>query len=183
MRTYEQLDLGGFGYDHLLGAPYSMAWPSTGPPEDAVPRTTLTNANKKQSLGTDPQRNAYAPQAPLPKNPMPSSGCRRDSCGRWSVGSEGHEHGLCQGPCKDVRSGRGCTYRAKCRRCHFPHPEVSSSSLRSKKSKAEKMRERSEYAWENGYYDRNGFVHGHSDPHPHHECLSSGQVNERLLWF
>eukprot|EP00928_Gymnodinium_smaydae_P035277 TRINITY_DN2484_c1_g1_i2.p1 TRINITY_DN2484_c1_g1~~TRINITY_DN2484_c1_g1_i2.p1 ORF type:complete len:194 (-),score=12.35 TRINITY_DN2484_c1_g1_i2:342-854(-) len=154
----------GFGYENLPGALFSTAWPSSGPPEDEVPMTALTNPNKEQSLGTNEQRHAHTPQPRLMKNPTPSSGSRRDSCGRWSVGSEGHEHGLCQGPCKSLRSGRGCTYGTKCKMCHFPHPEVSSSSLRNKWAKAERGQERSEHVWENGY-DPNGFVDGPSDPY------------------
>eukprot|EP00928_Gymnodinium_smaydae_P013102 TRINITY_DN1477_c1_g3_i2.p1 TRINITY_DN1477_c1_g3~~TRINITY_DN1477_c1_g3_i2.p1 ORF type:complete len:155 (-),score=14.34 TRINITY_DN1477_c1_g3_i2:132-596(-) len=76
------------------------------------------------------------------KNPMPESGSRRDSCGAWSIGSQGHENGLCKGPCHELRSGRGCTWGKKCKLCHHPHPEISSSSIRSKKSKRTTLTER-----------------------------------------
>eukprot|EP00928_Gymnodinium_smaydae_P052772 TRINITY_DN3693_c0_g1_i3.p1 TRINITY_DN3693_c0_g1~~TRINITY_DN3693_c0_g1_i3.p1 ORF type:complete len:361 (-),score=4.27 TRINITY_DN3693_c0_g1_i3:100-1182(-) len=152
---------GGFEYAQVCGTPYSSTWLGSGPPEDEVPWTDLSSPNTNHRLGTDQQRYTDTPQVPHPANPLPSSGSRRDSCGCWSVGSQGHEQGLCQGPCKDLRSGRGCTYGTECKKCHFPHPEVSSTSLRSKKSKARRVQESSEFAWGNGN-DRTGFIPGHS---------------------
>eukprot|EP00928_Gymnodinium_smaydae_P067175 TRINITY_DN5010_c1_g1_i2.p1 TRINITY_DN5010_c1_g1~~TRINITY_DN5010_c1_g1_i2.p1 ORF type:complete len:118 (+),score=3.00 TRINITY_DN5010_c1_g1_i2:181-534(+) len=73
------------------------------------------------------------------QNPLPSSGSRRDSCGCPSVGSEGHEDGRCAGPCKDLRSGRGCTFGKKCKLCHLPHPEVSSTKIRKQRMEAKRL--------------------------------------------
>eukprot|EP00928_Gymnodinium_smaydae_P090624 TRINITY_DN743_c0_g1_i6.p1 TRINITY_DN743_c0_g1~~TRINITY_DN743_c0_g1_i6.p1 ORF type:complete len:210 (+),score=2.90 TRINITY_DN743_c0_g1_i6:81-710(+) len=118
---------------------YSMSWPSSGPSEADVPMSSLHQNDETQDQDLREQRNEADNAIPTPgrcKNPMPSSGSRRDSCGRFSVGSEGHDVGLCKGPCKDIRSGRGCTWGKKCKRCHFPHPEVSSASIRGKKSRA-----------------------------------------------
>eukprot|EP00928_Gymnodinium_smaydae_P059328 TRINITY_DN4261_c1_g1_i1.p1 TRINITY_DN4261_c1_g1~~TRINITY_DN4261_c1_g1_i1.p1 ORF type:complete len:186 (+),score=8.48 TRINITY_DN4261_c1_g1_i1:68-625(+) len=110
--------------DHEVGigsyVSYSRTWPSWGPPAEE----------------------ATANMDPVPcrrRNPMPLSGSRRDASGPWSVGSEGHELGRCQGPCRDVRSGRGCTWSTKCKRCHCPHPEVSSTSIRGKKSRGTRL--------------------------------------------
>eukprot|EP00928_Gymnodinium_smaydae_P090619 TRINITY_DN743_c0_g1_i10.p1 TRINITY_DN743_c0_g1~~TRINITY_DN743_c0_g1_i10.p1 ORF type:complete len:205 (+),score=3.46 TRINITY_DN743_c0_g1_i10:70-684(+) len=119
---------------------YSLSWPSSGPSEAEVPMSSLSQSSAKQHPNRDEQRieahNAAAPTSSRCKNPLPATGSRRDACGRWSVGSEGHDIGRCQGPCKDIRSGRGCTWGKKCKRCHFPHPEVSSASIRGKKSRA-----------------------------------------------
>eukprot|EP00928_Gymnodinium_smaydae_P093226 TRINITY_DN7728_c1_g1_i2.p1 TRINITY_DN7728_c1_g1~~TRINITY_DN7728_c1_g1_i2.p1 ORF type:complete len:170 (+),score=6.95 TRINITY_DN7728_c1_g1_i2:50-559(+) len=133
--------------DRSSGAFHVMSRPCSGPSEDEVPRTALCQGLVEQPWTGDPQ----SKQRHKMKNPMPASGSRRDSCGTWSAGSHGHECGLCQGPCKDVRSGRGCTFGRKCRKCHFPHPEVSSSSLRGKKSSAATTRRSTESAQGGGF--------------------------------
>eukprot|EP00928_Gymnodinium_smaydae_P084877 TRINITY_DN6815_c1_g3_i1.p1 TRINITY_DN6815_c1_g3~~TRINITY_DN6815_c1_g3_i1.p1 ORF type:complete len:170 (+),score=12.01 TRINITY_DN6815_c1_g3_i1:127-636(+) len=162
----------------MFGLSYSMSWPGSGPPEHEVPMSALCNPSTKHSLIPGEQHymgDNSTFQAPQCRNPLPSSGSRRDSCGCWSLGSQGHQHGLCQGPCKDLRSGRGCTYRTKCKKCHFPHPEISSTSLRSKKNKfkAEEVQERLGYAQEHGCYG-NGSGHGHS---------STPEVTDPAQWY
>eukprot|EP00928_Gymnodinium_smaydae_P100464 TRINITY_DN9864_c0_g1_i4.p1 TRINITY_DN9864_c0_g1~~TRINITY_DN9864_c0_g1_i4.p1 ORF type:complete len:190 (-),score=11.98 TRINITY_DN9864_c0_g1_i4:609-1178(-) len=117
---------------------------SSGPPAHQVPIPGFCWPRTKHSLHASQIRkseNQLSSQRPACRNPMPSTGSRRDACGAWSFGSEGHECGLCAGPCKDLRSGRGCTFGMKCKKCHFPHPEVSSTSLRGKKSKARRAME------------------------------------------
>eukprot|EP00928_Gymnodinium_smaydae_P090622 TRINITY_DN743_c0_g1_i3.p1 TRINITY_DN743_c0_g1~~TRINITY_DN743_c0_g1_i3.p1 ORF type:complete len:197 (+),score=4.40 TRINITY_DN743_c0_g1_i3:70-660(+) len=150
---------------------YSLSWPSSGPSEAEVPMSSLSQSSAKQHPNRDEQRieahNAAAPTSSRCKNPLPATGSRRDACGRWSVGSEGHDIGRCQGPCKDIRSGRGCTWGKKCKRCHFPHPEVSSSSIRSKKSKvrllAEQLLDEGADAYE--YFGLRGHSDHRSDLH------------------
>eukprot|EP00928_Gymnodinium_smaydae_P013105 TRINITY_DN1477_c1_g4_i2.p1 TRINITY_DN1477_c1_g4~~TRINITY_DN1477_c1_g4_i2.p1 ORF type:complete len:198 (-),score=5.06 TRINITY_DN1477_c1_g4_i2:85-678(-) len=112
---------------------YSLSWSSSGPSATEVPMCNMCSEPRESPV----QEHKEATRGPGPsrrmKNPMPESGSRRDACGVWSIGSQGHESGLCKGPCKDVRSGRGCTWGKKCKRCHFPHPEISSASIRSRK--------------------------------------------------
>eukprot|EP00928_Gymnodinium_smaydae_P078111 TRINITY_DN6175_c0_g1_i1.p1 TRINITY_DN6175_c0_g1~~TRINITY_DN6175_c0_g1_i1.p1 ORF type:complete len:189 (-),score=17.74 TRINITY_DN6175_c0_g1_i1:364-930(-) len=133
--------------DDFSGVSFSMSWPSSGPSEDEVPMSALF---AEQSQAPAEQRNAGGQGPHRMKNPLPSSGSRRDQSGSWSVGSEGHEAGLCQGPCRDLRSGRGCTFGSKCKMCHFPHPEVSSTSIRTKKSRAKKALNGLEFAEDDG---------------------------------
>eukprot|EP00928_Gymnodinium_smaydae_P090618 TRINITY_DN743_c0_g1_i1.p1 TRINITY_DN743_c0_g1~~TRINITY_DN743_c0_g1_i1.p1 ORF type:complete len:186 (+),score=6.69 TRINITY_DN743_c0_g1_i1:70-627(+) len=127
---------------------YSLSWPSSGPSEAEVPMSSLSQSSAKQHPNRDEQRieahNAAAPTSSRCKNPLPATGSRRDACGKWSAGSEGHDIGRCQGPCKDIRSGRGCTWGKKCKQCHLPHPEVSSSSIRAKKSRGARLIQRLE---------------------------------------
>eukprot|EP00928_Gymnodinium_smaydae_P071415 TRINITY_DN5500_c0_g2_i1.p1 TRINITY_DN5500_c0_g2~~TRINITY_DN5500_c0_g2_i1.p1 ORF type:complete len:188 (-),score=8.89 TRINITY_DN5500_c0_g2_i1:236-799(-) len=148
-------DSDDFEFDTFSVA-YSMSWPSSDPPADEVPTSALTNPTTRQSQGAAEQRNVRGQdttqtQTRHCRNPLPSSGSRRDACGSWTVGSDGHEMGLCNGPCKDLRSGRGCTYGTKCNRCHFPHPEVSSTSLRSRNSRARRADEWWETAQQSAY--------------------------------
>eukprot|EP00928_Gymnodinium_smaydae_P098722 TRINITY_DN9244_c0_g1_i1.p1 TRINITY_DN9244_c0_g1~~TRINITY_DN9244_c0_g1_i1.p1 ORF type:complete len:216 (-),score=18.77 TRINITY_DN9244_c0_g1_i1:324-935(-) len=127
--------------------PYSLSWKSSGPSEAEVPLTTLYKDNTKQNRILDEQRKEADKPSPTygrrrRRNPMPPTGSRRDACGGWSIGSQGHASGCCQGPCKDIRSGRGCTWGKKCKKCHCPHPDISSTSLRSKKFRANTLSER-----------------------------------------
>eukprot|EP00928_Gymnodinium_smaydae_P060574 TRINITY_DN4427_c0_g1_i1.p1 TRINITY_DN4427_c0_g1~~TRINITY_DN4427_c0_g1_i1.p1 ORF type:complete len:304 (+),score=4.02 TRINITY_DN4427_c0_g1_i1:56-967(+) len=130
----------------------SMSWPSSGPSEDSVPRPALCQDIMEISPSQHDQRGhaerVAAPPPPKPnqehdlgelRNPVPSSGTRRDACGCVSIGSAGHESGNCAGPCKDLRSGRGCTFGRKCKLCHLPHPEISSSSIRKRRTAAKKL--------------------------------------------
>eukprot|EP00928_Gymnodinium_smaydae_P035042 TRINITY_DN24723_c0_g1_i1.p1 TRINITY_DN24723_c0_g1~~TRINITY_DN24723_c0_g1_i1.p1 ORF type:complete len:197 (+),score=9.19 TRINITY_DN24723_c0_g1_i1:191-781(+) len=156
---------------------YSLCRPSLGPSEAAVPMTNLYKDNTKQMY--DFEDHSTPANRPCVahvrcRNPLPHSGSRRDAYGCWSVGSEGHASGCCQGPCKDIRSGRGCTWGVKCKKCHHPHPEISSTSLRSKNSTAKKQREGLDYEWQHEWlglrredfnprhYDA-GFVSEHSN--------------------
>eukprot|EP00928_Gymnodinium_smaydae_P087254 TRINITY_DN7153_c0_g3_i1.p1 TRINITY_DN7153_c0_g3~~TRINITY_DN7153_c0_g3_i1.p1 ORF type:complete len:237 (-),score=8.37 TRINITY_DN7153_c0_g3_i1:122-832(-) len=141
----------------------SMSWTSLGPPETIVPMSALCSNSpwKDQRLDEQSSRAGYpaatsfwqqqpgrAEQREQPnhaledvgdlRNPIPDSGSRRDACGCLSIGSEGHDLGKCAGPCKDLRSGRGCTFR-KCKLCHLPHPDVSSSSIRKRRIAAKKL--------------------------------------------
>eukprot|EP00928_Gymnodinium_smaydae_P095282 TRINITY_DN8172_c0_g1_i3.p1 TRINITY_DN8172_c0_g1~~TRINITY_DN8172_c0_g1_i3.p1 ORF type:complete len:179 (+),score=18.11 TRINITY_DN8172_c0_g1_i3:83-619(+) len=139
-----------FEDDVHSGVSFSMSWPSSGPSEDEVPMSALCQPITEQGQAPADQHNAGGQAAHRMKNPPPASGSRRDQSGTWSVGSQGHESGLCQGPCKDLRSGRGCTFGKKCKLCHLPHPEVSSTSIRSKKAKAKKALNGLEFAEESG---------------------------------
>eukprot|EP00928_Gymnodinium_smaydae_P013096 TRINITY_DN1477_c0_g1_i2.p1 TRINITY_DN1477_c0_g1~~TRINITY_DN1477_c0_g1_i2.p1 ORF type:complete len:207 (-),score=21.24 TRINITY_DN1477_c0_g1_i2:113-733(-) len=138
-------DSDDFEFDTFSVA-YSMSWPSSGPSEDEVPMSSLmcqpAHEDEDPRQHEQPRADDHAaPQAKPCRNPLPSTGTRRDAAGGWSAGSEGHDEGLCAGPCKDLRSGRGCTYGKKCKLCHLPHPDVSSTSIRKKKSKMKKLAE------------------------------------------
>eukprot|EP00928_Gymnodinium_smaydae_P090627 TRINITY_DN743_c0_g1_i9.p1 TRINITY_DN743_c0_g1~~TRINITY_DN743_c0_g1_i9.p1 ORF type:complete len:183 (+),score=8.18 TRINITY_DN743_c0_g1_i9:78-626(+) len=127
--------------------PYSLSWQSSGPSEADVPQTSLYKDNRKQNCNLHEQRKeADKPSVTYGgcRNPLPPTGSRRDACGGWSIGSQGHASGCCQGPCKDIRSGRGCTWGKKCKQCNLPHPEVSSSSIRAKKSRGARLIQRLE---------------------------------------
>eukprot|EP00928_Gymnodinium_smaydae_P100467 TRINITY_DN9864_c1_g1_i2.p1 TRINITY_DN9864_c1_g1~~TRINITY_DN9864_c1_g1_i2.p1 ORF type:complete len:187 (-),score=4.37 TRINITY_DN9864_c1_g1_i2:4-564(-) len=133
-RTYDRPGWDDFGNDKTSSRSSSEQWTGSGPSEGEVPMPAFSGSMAEQN----PQRKPGCQETLHPrrcKNSLPSSGSRRDACGSWSFGSEGHENGLCAGPCKDLRSGRGCTYRKKCKKCHCPHPEVSTSSIRSKRSR------------------------------------------------
>eukprot|EP00928_Gymnodinium_smaydae_P059327 TRINITY_DN4261_c0_g1_i2.p1 TRINITY_DN4261_c0_g1~~TRINITY_DN4261_c0_g1_i2.p1 ORF type:complete len:245 (+),score=0.87 TRINITY_DN4261_c0_g1_i2:54-788(+) len=111
---------------------YPLRFSSSGPSAEEVP---LPRLYARQSADAVEHRNDEEQVVVAPfrwRNPMPTSGSRRDSSGVWSVGSAGHDLGRCLGPCKDLRSGRGCSWGAHCNRCHCPHPEVSSTSIRSR---------------------------------------------------
>eukprot|EP00928_Gymnodinium_smaydae_P013101 TRINITY_DN1477_c1_g2_i1.p1 TRINITY_DN1477_c1_g2~~TRINITY_DN1477_c1_g2_i1.p1 ORF type:complete len:198 (-),score=20.03 TRINITY_DN1477_c1_g2_i1:414-1007(-) len=116
---------------------YSMSWPSFGPAASEVPVCNMCESTEPRASPAQEHKEVSRGSAPARrmKNPMPESGSRRDTSGVLSIGSQGHESGLCKGPCKDLRSGRGCTWGKKCKSCHLPHPEISSSYIRSKKSK------------------------------------------------
>eukprot|EP00928_Gymnodinium_smaydae_P047629 TRINITY_DN3179_c0_g3_i1.p1 TRINITY_DN3179_c0_g3~~TRINITY_DN3179_c0_g3_i1.p1 ORF type:complete len:190 (-),score=8.32 TRINITY_DN3179_c0_g3_i1:56-625(-) len=134
--------------DNYSGVSFSMSWPSSGPSEEEVPMSALCQPIAEPGAGRAEQRNQGGQGTHRMKNPLPASGSRRDQTGTWSAGSQGHDEGLCQGPCRDLRSGRGCTYGTKCKMCHMPHPEVSSTSIRSKKSRAKKVLNGLEFAEE-----------------------------------
>eukprot|EP00928_Gymnodinium_smaydae_P069992 TRINITY_DN5394_c0_g1_i1.p1 TRINITY_DN5394_c0_g1~~TRINITY_DN5394_c0_g1_i1.p1 ORF type:complete len:187 (+),score=2.90 TRINITY_DN5394_c0_g1_i1:154-714(+) len=164
LRSYEGPNSEEFDDNYSYNRSCSLSWTSSGPSEEEVPMPGLCSSSSEQATGQTEQRNTGNQAPPLTrqcKNPLPSSGSRRDSSGNWSVGSEGHDQGRCQGPCKDVRSGRGCTFGRKCKRCHCPHPEVSSTSIRSKKSRAKKMAE--SYVTQESGQNRNSSVDGQAD--------------------
>eukprot|EP00928_Gymnodinium_smaydae_P007272 TRINITY_DN12626_c0_g1_i1.p2 TRINITY_DN12626_c0_g1~~TRINITY_DN12626_c0_g1_i1.p2 ORF type:complete len:210 (-),score=17.92 TRINITY_DN12626_c0_g1_i1:164-760(-) len=131
-------------YDHgkFPSVSCSLSWSLSGPSAGEVPMSGLCQATPRQEQSPDEQRNnkghVISPPDVL-RNPMPSTGSRRDACGCLSIGSEGHESGRCAGPCMNVRSGRGCTYGKKCKLCHLPHPEVSSTSIRKQQRAKVKM--------------------------------------------
>eukprot|EP00928_Gymnodinium_smaydae_P014587 TRINITY_DN1536_c0_g1_i10.p1 TRINITY_DN1536_c0_g1~~TRINITY_DN1536_c0_g1_i10.p1 ORF type:complete len:230 (-),score=15.32 TRINITY_DN1536_c0_g1_i10:235-849(-) len=144
LASYEGPDSGEYEQSKLPSYSCSMSWPSSGPSAHEVPMSSICKESTKQDESPAQKQKetdvASAHSRPC-KNPMPVTGSRRDACGCWSPGSEGHEFGRCNGPCKDVRSGLGCTWGKKCKKCHMPHPEVSSSSIRSKKTRGRQMLE------------------------------------------
>eukprot|EP00928_Gymnodinium_smaydae_P090629 TRINITY_DN743_c1_g1_i1.p1 TRINITY_DN743_c1_g1~~TRINITY_DN743_c1_g1_i1.p1 ORF type:complete len:214 (-),score=20.94 TRINITY_DN743_c1_g1_i1:174-815(-) len=147
LASYEGPDSGEYEQNNIPSLSCSMSWPSSGPSAAEVPMSSMCReiVTQEEESGAQAHDQANAPSAPArpcQKNPMPDSGSRRDASGCLSVGSQGHEEGLCKGPCKDIRAGRGCTWGKKCKKCHFPHPEVSSSSIRCKKTRAQRMAER-----------------------------------------
>eukprot|EP00928_Gymnodinium_smaydae_P055949 TRINITY_DN3940_c0_g1_i1.p1 TRINITY_DN3940_c0_g1~~TRINITY_DN3940_c0_g1_i1.p1 ORF type:complete len:193 (-),score=12.31 TRINITY_DN3940_c0_g1_i1:156-734(-) len=129
LREYEGPASDEYEHGHFSNVSCSMSWPSSGPSAEEVPMSGLCVATRRpQHIPDEREEPNIVPLGQ--KNPLPETGTRRDACGCPSIGSQGHESGRCAGPCKDVRSGRGCTYGKKCKLCHFPHPEVSSTSIR-----------------------------------------------------
>eukprot|EP00928_Gymnodinium_smaydae_P100796 TRINITY_DN9979_c0_g1_i1.p1 TRINITY_DN9979_c0_g1~~TRINITY_DN9979_c0_g1_i1.p1 ORF type:complete len:170 (+),score=6.93 TRINITY_DN9979_c0_g1_i1:41-550(+) len=139
---YEGLHIDGHQHDNFLRASYSICWPSSGPFASTVPMPDFVSSVMKRNghpAGQHENANHTLDHCGGCRNPMPAGGSRRDAFGPWSFGSQGHEYGLCKRPCKDVRSGQGCAWGPNCKKCHLPHPEISSTSLRSKKSKVKGM--------------------------------------------
>eukprot|EP00928_Gymnodinium_smaydae_P067625 TRINITY_DN50614_c0_g1_i1.p1 TRINITY_DN50614_c0_g1~~TRINITY_DN50614_c0_g1_i1.p1 ORF type:complete len:167 (+),score=5.91 TRINITY_DN50614_c0_g1_i1:128-628(+) len=107
---------------------------TSGPPPEHIPQPRLYAATSTQiSSGENTQVEHER------RNPMPASGSRRDQNAGWSIGSEGHDDGMCGGPCKFIRSNRGCLRDSRCNMCHYPHPEVSSTSLRRRKARESQL--------------------------------------------
>eukprot|EP00928_Gymnodinium_smaydae_P087253 TRINITY_DN7153_c0_g2_i1.p1 TRINITY_DN7153_c0_g2~~TRINITY_DN7153_c0_g2_i1.p1 ORF type:complete len:183 (+),score=15.13 TRINITY_DN7153_c0_g2_i1:37-549(+) len=137
----QELGAGKYEQVSLSSVPSTIHCPSAGPSELEVPMPNLCKTYAMQNSNLVEQLDTAAQVGPSPgahRSPLPSGGSRRDACGTWSVGSEGHHVGLCRGPCKDLRSARGCTFGKKCKLCHLPHPEISSSSIRKQRFLAKK---------------------------------------------
>eukprot|EP00928_Gymnodinium_smaydae_P083610 TRINITY_DN6684_c0_g1_i1.p1 TRINITY_DN6684_c0_g1~~TRINITY_DN6684_c0_g1_i1.p1 ORF type:complete len:204 (-),score=22.94 TRINITY_DN6684_c0_g1_i1:113-724(-) len=141
---YEGPNSDEYEQGNFSNASCSLSWSSSGPAATEVPMSGLCQALPKQEPSLEQQRidaDRHVAASSDQRNPLPTSGSRRDACGCPSIGSEGHEFGRCKGPCKDLRSGRGCTFGKKCKRCHLPHPEVSSTAIRKQRILAKKLGE------------------------------------------